>query len=98
VRTFNGPELVERCVRAWGQGEPITLEYRTEDGLTEQAPIVAARHVDTTNGDMLMIWVRMEEEIEIEIDFDLDEIDLDELDELDEFDEDDIGADFDIDL
>ena len=29
LRTFNGPELVERCHRAWRHQQPICMEYRT---------------------------------------------------------------------
>jgi hypothetical protein len=60
VRTFNGPALVERCYRAWKQRQPIYLEYRTTDGLKAQTPIQAARFVETTEGHMLMLWVRMD--------------------------------------
>ena len=69
LRTFSGPALVERCYRAWREGQPITLEYRTDDGLTAEAPIVAARWLEVPEGHMLMIWVRVEDdEIEVEID------------------------------
>ena len=58
VRTFNGPALVERCHRAWRHQQPIYLEFRAQDGLPQQAPIVAARHLQTDDGDMLLLWVR----------------------------------------
>lgn len=78
VRAFNGPELVERCYRAWHAGEPIFLEYRDEQGLTDQASIIAVRWVEQQEGDMLLLWVRLEEsEIEIELDIDFDDIDDD---------------------
>jgi hypothetical protein len=60
VRTFNGPSLVERCYRAWKKRQPIFLEYRTMDGLKAQTPIQAARFVETPEGHMLMLWVRMD--------------------------------------
>jgi hypothetical protein len=67
LRTFNGPALVERCNRAWRHQQTIHLEYRNEDGLQEQAPIVAARHIETDEGHMLILWVRMTDEgIEIQ--------------------------------
>ena len=59
LRTFNGPELVERCHRAWRHQQPIYLEYRTEEGLQEQAPIVAARFLETEEGHMLLLWLRL---------------------------------------
>ncbi len=76
LRTFNGPALVERCYRAWRNQKPIFLEYRESDGLESQAPILAARTMELEEGQMLVLWVRMEpQEAEIEIgsDDDLDE-------------------------
>ena len=54
VRSLNGPTLVERCYRAWRDGTPMNLEYRTEDGLTQEAPIVAVRWVEVADGHMLL--------------------------------------------
>jgi hypothetical protein len=86
VRTFNGPELVERCYRAWRDRQPISLEFRTDDGETQQATIVAARWVEKPEGDLLYLWVRLsEDEIELEIGFDLDDFD-DASDDVDGFD------------
>ncbi|MFO7624418.1 MAG: hypothetical protein R6V73_08700 [Anaerolineales bacterium] len=70
LRTFNGPALVERCHRAWRNQQPIHLEYRETDGLEQRAPIVAARHVETEEGDLLILWVRLaNEDAEIELDY-----------------------------
>jgi hypothetical protein len=67
VRTFNGPSLVERCHRAWNDQSNIFLHYRNELGLEEKAPIMAARSVDTQDGSVLLLWVRLEfEETETE--------------------------------
>jgi hypothetical protein len=78
LRTYNGPALVERCHRAWRNQLPIHLEFKTSDGLEVRAPIVAARHVETEEGDMLFLWVRLiSEDTELELDYD------------DDFDEDD---------
>lgn len=69
LRTFNGPELVERCHRAWRNQQPIYLEYRTSDGLNQQAPIMAARYIETDEGHLLLLWVRLlREESESELD------------------------------
>ena len=79
LRTFNGPALVERCHRAWRNQQSIHLEYRESDGLEQRAPIVAARYVETEDGDMLILWVRItNEDAEIELDYEDD--DEDELD------------------
>jgi hypothetical protein len=57
LRTFNGPELVERCYRAWRKQSVIHLHYRNEMGLEEKAPIQAARFVETEEGHVLFLWV-----------------------------------------
>jgi hypothetical protein len=76
LRTFNGPALVERCHRTWSQQNTMFLHFRNELGLEEQAPIMAARTVKTDEGDVLLLWVRLEpeeEEEEDQIDSDSDE-------------------------
>jgi hypothetical protein len=68
LRTFNGPALVERCHKAWRNQQPIHLEYKTEDGFEQQAPIVAARYIDTEAGHVLVLWIRLaDEEVELEL-------------------------------
>ncbi len=58
LRTFNGDALVERCHRAWSTQSDIYLHYRNMIGLEERAPIVAARSMDTADGQVLVLWVR----------------------------------------
>lgn len=71
LRTFNGPALVERCYRAWHDQKPIYLEFREQDGLENQAPIVAARTMEVEDGQMLILWVRLDnEEVELEFGYD----------------------------
>jgi hypothetical protein len=78
VRTANGPELVERCYRAWRDNQSIALEYRAEDGTAQQAPIVAARWTEVPDGHMLLLWVRLEEgEVEVDLDFGTEDLDDD---------------------
>ena len=82
LRTFNGPSLLERCNRAWTNQRDIQLEYRTHDGLNAEAPIVAARNMETDEGDMLLLWLKMpDDSVELEIgygdDFEDDEDDWD---------------------
>jgi hypothetical protein len=98
VRTANGPALVERCYRAWRDGQPIYLEYRSEDGLTEQAPITAVRFLESADGHLLLLWVRIEEgDIEIEFEFDDEmEDDFDFDIDFEEEDDDDQDLDFSI--
>lgn len=74
LRTFNGPALVERCHRAWRKLQPIQLEFRSNEGLIEYRPIVAARFVDTEEGHMLLLWVRLsEDDVQLEIEYDDDD-------------------------
>jgi hypothetical protein len=74
LRTFNGPALVERCHRAWRNRQPIQLEYRTTDGIQQQAPIVAARYIETDAGHVLVLWVRLtDEEVELELGYEEDD-------------------------
>ena len=81
VRTFNGPELVERCHRAWRHQQPICLEYRTEEGLQEQAPIIAARYLKTDEGHLLLLWLRLVDEgVELQFGYDDDTGDSEDSD------------------
>jgi hypothetical protein len=85
LRTANGPSLVERCYRAWNQKNPIHLEFRGSDGLTQEVPIVAARAAETDDGDMLLLWVRLSEK-DLVVDFVYE--DDDEFGDFDDFDDD----------
>jgi hypothetical protein len=68
LRTFNGPALVERCHRAWRNQQPINLEFRNSDGLQQQAPIVAARYLETDEGHLLLLWIRISnDEVQLEL-------------------------------
>ena len=71
LRTFDGPSLIERCNKAWRNQRDIHLEYRSSDGLNAEAPIVAARNLETVEGDMLLLWLRMpDDSVELEIGYD----------------------------
>jgi hypothetical protein len=59
LRTYNGPALVQRCWAAWDKGEPIQLEYRNDEGLTQLAKIVAARCSEVAEGQVLFLYVRL---------------------------------------
>ena len=69
LRTFNGAKLVERCYRAWNEKMPMHLVYRTDVGLEQEAPIHAARVVDTDDGDVLLLWVYLDPNM-VEFEFD----------------------------
>jgi len=80
LRTYNGSALIERCYRAWNNKNGIQLEYRDADGLQKQAPIVAARTLDADEGQMLLLWVRMDVD-EAKLETDLDDDPGDETDD-----------------
>jgi hypothetical protein len=81
LRTFNGASLVERCHRAWRNQKEIQLEYRTPDGLEDEVPIVAARNMETDEGDVLLLWLRLpDDSVELEIGYDNDFDDEDDWD------------------
>lgn len=63
LRSQNAPALVERCHRAWREGQAISLEYRDDDGLTTEAPIVAVRWLEVMDGQILLVWVRMDPQL-----------------------------------
>ena len=82
LRTFNGPALVERCYRAWHNKTPIHLHYRNDMGLEQNAPILAARNVETEEGHVLLLWVYLDsEKVEYEMDSGDDEGFEDDFDE-----------------
>lgn len=58
-RTFNGPAMIERCRRAWGEGRPVLLDYRQPDGLRREAEVLAARCGEVPEGHVLFLWVRL---------------------------------------
>jgi hypothetical protein len=69
LRTFNGPALVERCYRRWHLREPIHLHYRNDLGLEEKAPIVAARSIETNDGNVLLLWIQLDpQKVRLELD------------------------------
>jgi hypothetical protein len=80
LRTFNGNALVERCHRAWNKQETIQLHYRNDMGLEQTAPILAARNVETSDGNVLLLWVYLDQE-HVEYEFDDGDTDDDSADD-----------------
>ena len=71
LRTFNGPALVERCYNTWNEHHTMHLEFRDPDGLEREVPIVAVRALETDDGQMLLLWVRLVDgEVELEFGYD----------------------------
>jgi hypothetical protein len=79
VRTMNGEALIERCNKAWAHQITMYLEYRDIIGLKKEVPIVAARTIDSEEGDLLVLWVRQEpdEDGDDDLDMDFDDINPD---------------------
>jgi hypothetical protein len=79
LRTFNGPALVERCYRCWNAKHNIHLVYKNDVGLVQEAPIVAARSVDTNDGHVLLLWLNLDsEKVEYQFGPDDDDDDIDD--------------------
>ena len=78
LRTFNGNALVERCHRAWNKQQGIQLHYRNDLGLEQTAPILAARNVETPEGNVLLLWVNLDQE---HVEYEFDEGDEDDADD-----------------
>ena len=72
LRTFNGEVLLQRCHNAWAHKTTMYLEYRDPIGLKKEVPIVAARAIDSEDGDLLVLWVRCDPEEDEEADIDID--------------------------
>ena len=71
LRTFNSSALVERCYRTWNKKSTMFFHYKDDLGIEQQDPIMAARAIETDEGDVLLLWVRRDpEDIEIEYDAD----------------------------
>jgi hypothetical protein len=74
LRTANGQELVDRCNRTWSQQDTMYLRYRNPIGLEQEIPIIAARALETGEGDKIVLWVRVKpEQVKLEIRLDEDE-------------------------
>jgi hypothetical protein len=53
--------------RAWSNRLSIHLVFRSPDGLERHAPIVAARNVELTEGNLLLLWVHLTREEQEEL-------------------------------
>jgi len=74
LRTMNGAGLLERCYQTWNQQDTMYLHYRNTIGLEQEIPILAARLVETEEGEKIALWVRVKpEQIKQEDHFDEDE-------------------------
>jgi hypothetical protein len=66
TRTLNGEALVERCRRAWQEGRSARLDFPQPDGGRAEVEIVAARWELVSEGQKLVLWVKVEDIEEVE--------------------------------
>jgi hypothetical protein len=60
LRTMNGPSLIQRCQKAWGENRDVFLEYRESDGYRKEALILAARKDEIDEGQLLQLWIQLD--------------------------------------
>jgi hypothetical protein len=68
TRTLNGEALVERCRQAWQEGRAARLDFPQIDGGRAEVEIIAARWEQVSEGQKLILWVKVEDTEEIEED------------------------------
>lgn len=59
MRTLNGPAMIERCMRAWGESRSVMLDFPEMDGLRRKVEVLAARVTKVEEGDVLNLWVAL---------------------------------------
>ncbi len=59
LRTFNAETLLERCRLAWEQHQSMFLVFKDRIGLHKEALILAAKAATTPDGEVLVLWVRL---------------------------------------
>ncbi|MEM7799725.1 MAG: hypothetical protein AAF633_11090 [Chloroflexota bacterium] len=87
LRTMNGPDILARCRKAWGEGRPVKLDFPDEMRLRQEVEVVAIRLREVDQYTVLKVWVRHPLEfieIESEEDADDDFVDFDDDDEFDQ--------------
>ncbi len=64
LRTGNGPDIVDRSLRAWKEGRSVRLDYPDDLRLRQQVDVVALRLTKIDEGDLLLLWVTLPWEME----------------------------------
>lgn len=59
LRTGNGEDIRERCLRAWGEGRPVRLDYPDDMRLRQQVDVIALRLTEIDEGQLLLLWVNL---------------------------------------
>lgn len=57
LRTGNGKDIRERCVRAWREGRRVELVYPDEMRLPQTIDVVALRLSEQDEGTVLNLWL-----------------------------------------
>lgn len=66
LRTMNGKSILKRCQNAWKEGRPVTLIYKDEMLMKQEADVVAMRLKEIAEGMVLHLWIRAHVEYQIE--------------------------------
>lgn len=89
LRTANGEDIQERCLRAWEEGRSVKLDFPDELRMRQQVDVMALRLGEVEEGQILQLWVSLPLEVVMEeIDED-DEEDFDDYDDYDDYGDDD---------
>jgi len=66
IRSFEGPELIKRCNRAWENNGQMYLEYNNFEEEISRVQVIAILNKDNQDQDLLTIVVRLSpEEVDI---------------------------------
>jgi len=79
LRTGNGPDILDRCRRAWVELRPVKLDFPDEMRIRRQINVMALRLGEVEEGPLLHLWVSLP----------MDYVKLDDDDDFDFDDEDD---------
>ena len=60
MRTGNGEDIRERCLRAWKECRPVKLDFPDGMGLRKEVDVVGLRLKEVDEGTVLQLWVRQE--------------------------------------
>ncbi|HNS39328.1 MAG: hypothetical protein LC131_10920 [Anaerolineae bacterium] len=64
LRTGNGEDIRDRCLRAWQEGRPVRLDYPDDLRLRQQVDVVALRLTEVDEGELLLLWVSLPGQME----------------------------------
>ncbi len=59
LRTGNGEDIQDRCLRAWREGRPVRLDYPDDLRLRQQVDVIALRLTEIDEGELLLLWVNL---------------------------------------